>query len=258
MDKAPDGQFKRGTSQIKKYIPLLVIGALFLSFFVFGLDQYLSFSYISENRNRLLSMVEEHYFLALIAYFLFYVVAVATSLPGGLLITISGGFLFGWFVGGLVTVFAATIGASILFLVATTSLGDVLKERAGPWLNKLEAGFQKDALNYLLFLRLVPAFPFWLINIAPAFLGISLRTYVIGTFIGIIPGTFVFAFLGRGLDSIIVEQRTMYETCLNSGQANCAYSFDVGSLITPEILISFVALGAISLLPVIVKKIRKA
>ena len=257
MDKVPDGGVKTEGSKFKKYMPLLIIGLLFVSFFLFGLDQYLSFSYISENRDSLLSMVEEHYVLALIAYFLFYTIAVAASLPGGLLITISGGFLFGWFVGGLVTVFAATIGASILFLVATTSLGDVLKARAGPWLNKLEAGFQQNAFSYLLFLRLVPAFPFWLVNIAPAFLGISLRTYVIGTFIGIIPGTFVFAFLGRGLDSIILEQRAMYEACVNSGKADCTYSFEVGSLITPEIILSFVALGTISLLPVIVKRFRK-
>jgi uncharacterized membrane protein YdjX (TVP38/TMEM64 family) len=257
MDEVPKSGIIAKGSKIKKYMPLLVIGVVFLSFFIFGLDKYLSFSYISENRDRLLALVEEHYVLALIAYFLFYIVAVAASLPGGLLITISGGFLFGWFVGGLVTVFAATIGASILFLVATTSLGDVLRARAGPWLNKLEKGFGQNAFSYLLFLRLVPAFPFWLINIAPAFLGIPLRTYVIATFIGIIPGTFVFAFLGRGLDSIIVEQRVTYEACVNSGKVDCTYNFEVGSLITPEIILSFVALGAISLLPVIVKRFRK-
>jgi len=257
MDEVPDGGIKTEGSKFKKYMPLLIIGVVFLSFFIFGLDEYLSFSYISENRDRLLLLVEDHYVLALLAYFIFYIVAVAASLPGGLLITISGGFLFGWFVGGLVTVFAATIGASILFLIATTSLGDVLRARAGPWLSKLESGFQQNAFNYLLFLRLVPAFPFWLINIAPAFLGIPLRTYVIATFVGIIPGTFVFAFLGRGLDSIIVEQKVMYEACVNSGKVDCSYNFEVGSLVTPEIILSFVALGAISLLPVILKRFRK-
>ena len=257
MGKIPADRLKRGEARTKKYAPLVVLCVLFISFFAFGLDHYLSFSYVSENRDKLLLMVQEHYVLALTAYFLFYIIAVAASLPGGLLITVSGGFLFGWFVGGLVTVFAATIGATILFLVATTSVGDALRTKAGPWLNKLEAGFQKDGLSYLLFLRLVPAFPFWLVNIAPAFLGVSLRTYVIGTFIGIIPGTFVFAFLGRGLDSIIIEQHTMYDACVKSGKADCVYNFEVTSLITPEIILAFIALGVISLVPVIVKKFRK-
>lgn len=245
------------SGQVKKYLPLLCMIALFASFFIFGLDKYLSFEFVSENRDRLLNLVAENFVISLLIYFILYVIAVAASLPGGLLLTICGGFLFGWFVAGLTTVFAATLGATILFVIAATSLGDLLREKAGPWLSKLEKGFQENALNYLLFLRLVPAFPFWLVNIAPAFLGVKLRTYVIGTFFGIIPGTFVFAYIGTGLDSIIVEQQSKYQACLAKGDEACTLSFDFGSLVTPEIIISFVALGVISVVPVILKKLKK-
>ncbi|PHQ71084.1 MAG: TVP38/TMEM64 family protein, partial [Sneathiella sp.] len=138
-----------------------------------------------------------------------------------------------------------------------TSLGEPLRKKAGPWLKKLEGGFAENALSYLLFLRLVPAFPFWLVNIAPAFLGVRLGTYIVGTFIGIIPGTFVFAFLGGGLDSIIVEQQNKYNACVAAGTANCVLDFQISSLITTEIILSFVALGVVSLLPIALKKLRK-
>ena len=140
--------------------------------------------------------------------------AVALSLPGGLILTATGGLLFGWLVGGLAAVVGATIGATILFLIARTALGEALSERAGAWLAKLREGFKEDALSYLLFLRLVPAFPFWFVNIAPAILGVPLRTYVIGTFFGIIPATFAFASAGAGLDSVIVAAKAEYAACV--------------------------------------------
>ncbi len=258
MGNATEKNTPASASKIKKHIPLLVIVALFASFFVFGLDEYLSFSVFSENRNAMLEFVSANYVASLAFYFALYTVVVAASIPGGLLLSICGGFLFGWIIGGFITVLAATVGAAMLFLIAATSLGDMLRKKAGPWLEKLEKGFQDNAMSYLLFLRLVPAFPFWLVNIAPAFLGVPLRTYIIGTFIGIIPGTFVFSFIGAGLDSVIVEQQERYEACLQKADQICDKDFDVASLITTEIILSFVALGLISLLPILIKKWRKA
>ncbi len=242
---------------VKKYLPLIGLILVFASFFFFGLDEYLTFQALSDNRDKLLTFVDEHYLAAVSAYFVLYAISVAASVPGGLLLTVTGGFLFGWFVGGLVTVFSATVGASILFLIAATSVGEVLREKAGPWLARLEAGFKDNAMSYLLFLRLVPAFPFWLVNIAPAFLGVGFRTYFIGTFIGIIPGTFVFAFLGTGLDSIIVEEQEKFQLCQAVGKPDCSLSFNVSSLVTTDIILSFVALGAISLLPILLKRLRR-
>ena len=112
---------------------------------------------------------------------------------------------------------AATIGATMVFLIARTALGETLSARAGPWLAKLSDGFKEDALSYLLFLRLVPAFPFWFVNIAPAVLGVPLKTYVIGTFFGIIPATFAFASAGAGLDSVVVAAKPEYAACVAEG-----------------------------------------
>ncbi|HSM20028.1 MAG TPA: VTT domain-containing protein, partial [Hyphomicrobiales bacterium] len=169
--------------------------------------------------------------------------------------TITGGFLFGWIAGGLAVIVASTLGASILFLIAKTALGEPLAERAGPWLGRLRKGFQEDALNYLLFLRLVPAFPFWLVHLAPALLGVPLSTFAIGTFLGIIPGTFTFAFLGAGLDSVIDAQIEANRECLAAG-GDCTFRFDPGALVTKELLIAFAALGIIALIPVMIKKLR--
>jgi len=258
MGKAADQNDKKESGfSAKKFAPLVIIVLLFATFFYFGLDDYLTFRALSDNRDLLLEFVADHFLLAALLYMLAYIVAVACSFPGGLLMTVTGGFLFGWIAGGLMTVVAATIGATILFLVAATSLGEPLRKKAGPWLKKLEGGFAENALSYLLFLRLVPAFPFWLVNIAPAFLGVRLGTYIIGTFIGIIPGTFVFAFLGVGLDSIIVEQQEKYNACVAAGNADCVLDFQISSLITTEIILSFVALGVVSLLPIVIKKFRK-
>jgi len=248
---------KGGGFSLKKLAPLALIVLLFASFFLFGLDEYLTFRALSENRDGLLNFVNDNYLMAILLYMVLYIVAVACSFPGGLLMTVTGGFLFGWIVAGATTVIAATIGATILFFVAATSLGEPLRKKAGPWLKKLEGGFAENALSYLLFLRLVPAFPFWLVNIAPAFLGVKLKTYIIGTLFGIIPGTFVFAFLGVGLDSIIVEQKGKYDACMASGQAGCTLDFQISSLITTEIILSFVALGVVSLMPIVIKKLRK-
>ena len=254
----PDGN---NTGWIKRIVPVLVLAGAAAFVISQGWHNYLTLEKIAENRDLLKSYIEQNYLFAILAYAGIYIVVVALSLPGGAFLTLTGGFLFGWLVGGMATVIAATIGATIIFLIAKTSFGEPLAARAGPWLEKLRAGFQESALNYLLFLRLVPLFPFWLVNLAPALLGVRLGTYAIGTFFGIIPGTFAFAFAGVGLDSIIVAQREAYETCLKSqagsGAQTCEFTLDQGSLITKELLIAFAALGVIALIAVILKKIRK-
>ena len=111
-----------------------------------------------------------------------YALATACSIPGGLILTVGAGFMFGSLLATFWVVLGATLGATGIFLAARSALGGFLRQRAGPFLQKMEAGFQANELNYLLVLRLIPLFPFWLVNIVPAFLGVSLRNYVIGTF----------------------------------------------------------------------------
>ncbi|MEZ5839735.1 MAG: TVP38/TMEM64 family protein [Hyphomicrobiales bacterium] len=207
------GKERRTGSALLRALPLVVILAAMVLAFAMGWHRYLSLASLIEYREALATFVADNRFLALAVYFAVYVATVALSLPGASILTIAGAVLFGWVVGALLTVFAATIGATLLFLAARSSLGAVLAARAGPFLSRLGAGFREDAFGYLLFLRLVPAFPFWLVNLAPALLEVPLRTFFLATFIGIIPGTAAYSFLGAGLDSVVAAQRAANPEC---------------------------------------------
>lgn len=259
QDEIPAGANNK-SSPLKRFLPVGVLVAVMALVVSQGWHHYLSLETIAKNRDWLNAMVGEHKLLALSAYFLAYVAVVSMSLPGGVLLTITGGFLFGPILGGSVSVVAATVGATCLFLIAKTSFGEALAAKAGPWLARLTAGFQENALNYLLFLRLVPAFPFWLVNLAPALLGVRLKTFIVGTLIGIIPGTFAFSYVGAGLDSIIDTTRVDFQKCLaehpgmSAAEAGCSFSINPGSLVTKELLIAFAALGLVALIPVFIRK----
>ena len=224
----------------KRLIPvaILVLGLVF--FFVFDLGRFLSFEALRHNRVALLDWVETYGFVAALIYMLIYAAAIAFSLPGGAVLTITGGFLFGSLWGTVCVVIAATAGATALFLIAKTSFGDALRAKAGPALQRMQEGFQEGALSYLLVLRLVPLFPFFLVNLVPAFLGVSLRVYVLGTFIGIIPGTFVFATVGAGLGSVFDQ----------------GGSFTAAGILTPQIITALIGLAVLALIPVVYKKIK--
>lgn len=231
---------KQGSSWTKRLIPVAVLVALAVMAFVLGLDEYVTFDAVKQYRGTLLNFVENSGLLAVLVFVVIYIAATAVSLPGGSFLSIIGGFLFGAWVGTAAVVVGATIGATIIFLIAKSAFGDPLRARAGPALKKMEAGFQKDAFNYLLFLRLIPAFPFFLVNLVPAFLGVALRTYVLATFIGIIPGTFVFVYAGVGLGSVIDKNE----------------EFSASGILTTEILLALVGLAIVSVLPVAYKKIK--
>ncbi len=261
MSEADEAQpAKSGSGWVKRVLPLVILAGVATLIVFQGWHKFLTLESIAENRDLLKGYIAQNALISLLAYMGIYIVVIALSLPGGVFLTLTGGFLFGWLIGGLATIVAATIGATIIFLIAKTSLGEPLAARAGPKLDKLRAGFQDSALNYLLFLRLVPLFPFWLVNLAPALLGVGLGTYVIGTFIGIIPGTFAFAYAGVGLDSVIEAQQQVYGDCLKSQSGNgaqtCEFTLDPGALVTTELLIAFAALGVVALIPVLLKKFR--
>lgn len=263
INDAPDPP-ELPTSKIdfwRRWFPLAVIVAAAVAVWSSGLTSYLSLESISQNRDLLMEKVNTNRGFALLIFACVYIATIALSLPGGVFLTIIGGFLFGWLLGGAFAIVAATVGAGVIFLVARTALGEIFAARAGPWLEKLRGGFQEDAISYLLFLRLVPVFPFWLVNLAPALLGMRLGPYLLGTLVGIIPGTFAFAFAGAGLDSIIEAQRYAYMACRlkveeAGGHGICNFTLDPASLLTNEIIIAFVALGIVSLIPVVVKRLR--
>jgi uncharacterized membrane protein YdjX (TVP38/TMEM64 family) len=224
-----------------RFLPLAALAAGLVIFFALGLHRYLSFGALAENRDLLIRLVEDHPVTAPLAYISVYALAVAFSIPGAVVLTIAGGFLFGTWAGGLFVVVGATIGAVGVFLAARTAFGEGLRRRAGPWIARLEAGFRENALSYLLVLRLVPLFPFWLVNLVPAFLGVPLTTYALGTFVGIIPGSFVYASVGNGLGAVFDAGGTP----------------DLTIIFKPEILLPIIGLSLLALIPVVYKKFKR-
>jgi uncharacterized membrane protein YdjX (TVP38/TMEM64 family) len=247
---------------LKRLWPLLLLIAVSVFVLAMGWQRYLTLEKLAENREALRAFIGANMVFSVAAFTAIYAVIVALSVPGGAVLTIAGGLLFGWFLGGIASVVGATIGAVAVFLIARSALGDVLAARAGPRLSRLREGFQEDAFNYLLFLRLVPIFPFWLVNLAPGLLGVSFATYVATTILGIIPGTFAYSLAGDGLDSVLEAQQAAHQSCLAKmgpgGQESCPYMLDPGAVLTPELITGLVALGLVALVPVGVKWFKRA
>lgn len=193
-------------------LPIVVV-----VFFLFDGPQLLSLDNIRSHRQTLTDFTERHYLSMLLVCGIGYSLSTALSLPGGTVLSLLLGFLFGRWTGALLIVISATLGAAAIFWLARYLLADWARQRLQQHAlsQKLLEGFQADAFNYLLFLRLVPLFPFWLVNLAPAFTSVSMRTYLVTTFIGIMPGSFVFANLGQSLGRIeSLDQLLSWQTVL--------------------------------------------
>ncbi|MSO93300.1 MAG: TVP38/TMEM64 family protein [Rhodospirillales bacterium] len=227
-------------SLLSRLIPLALLVIAAVLFFALELHRYFTFDALRHNREFLISWVAGHPVLAPAIHMAVYATAIVLLPPTGAFMTVVGGFLFGPAGGTFYSVIGATCGATALFLIARHVLGDRLRRRAGPALRGIQDGFQESELIYMFVLRLIPLFPFWLVNIAPAFLGVRLRTFVIGTFFGIIPGGFVFALFGAGIGSI-----------LDSSQ-----DVSLKGVLTPEIVAGLVGLACLALLGVGYKKLK--
>jgi len=226
--------------RLARLLPIAVLAAGCAAFIAFGLDTSDAFAALRRNHEALTGWVAANTVLAGMVYFLLYTAVTAFSLPVASLVTLVGGFLFGWLVGGALTVVGATVGAMFLFLAARTGLRPTVEARAGSAIRRMEAGFRADAFHYLLFLRLVPLFPFWLVNIVPALLGVPLRTYALATLIGIAPGSFVFSSLGGGLGSWI----------------EAGAQPDLAIILEPKYLLPLLGLAALALGPVAYRRLR--
>ena len=238
-DRAEANGGKRGW--MRRLAPLIGLALVMALFFGLGFDRYVSLDLLRNNRELLTGFVADHYLLAALAFIAAYAIATGLSVPGAAVLTLSGGFLFGSLGGTVYAVIGATTGATALFWVARTAFGDALRVRAGKAIGLMREGFRRNAFNYLLFLRLVPAFPFFIVNLVPAFLGVPTRTYIMATVIGIVPGAFVFATAGAGLGSIFDQQG------------------DIGlaDIMTPEIILAMVGLGFLALVPVMAKLVLR-
>ena len=201
-----------------------------------GWHEYLTLDSLSANAVSLEAMVRENFLIVFALYILVYAAATTFMVPGSAL-TIAGGFLFGLVLGTPATVIGATIGASILFFASKTSVGAVLRDVAGPFIERMRAGFAENPVSYMFALRLIPVFPFAAVNIAPGLLGAKYRDYLLTTFFGIMPGTLAYTWIGAAVKGTLLEGGTP----------------DIGSL-AANFVPAFLALGLVSLLPVAYKK----
>jgi len=224
---------------LTRFLPLIALGGGAILGFIF-LREYLSLDTLRDNREALLAWRDDNYLLAALVYVLAYVLVVAFSIPGAAFMTLTGGFLFGLVPGTLLTVVGATTGAACIFIAAKTSFGESLKERAGPWMEKFEKSFQENEISFLFLLRLVPALPFFVANLLPAFFGVSLFTYVWTTFLGILPGTAVYTSIGTGLGEVFAQ----------------GGDISLNIFAEPSVWGPFAALIALAIMPIVIKKIR--
>ena len=243
MTGAEDTEEGRETKKtpLARLAPLLAVCAAIAAVFVFGLDDTLNFEMLKNNRESTLEWYGQNRVLAVVSFFAFYALVVALSVPGAVWLSLAAGFLFGAVWATVVVVFAATFGALGIFIIARYALADFFHEKAGGAGRKMEQGFRENALSYLLVLRLVPLFPFWLVNLVPALLGVPARTFVIGTFFGIIPGTAVFCSIGNGLGAVF-----------DRGEMP-----DLNMIFQPEIFGPLLGLAVLSLIPVVYKRMKK-
>ncbi len=220
---------------MKKFLPLIILAALMAATYFSGLTQYLSLEGIKAQQENFNAFYAEHRILTPLLFALAYIIVTALSLPIASLFTFLGGALFGLYFGTALVVSSATIGASILFLIARSSLGTTLRDKASGFYDKFEAEMNENGFNYLLFLRLVPVFPFFIVNIVPALFNMRLSSYVIATFLGILPGTAIYVNIGRSLAEID----------------------SLSGLLTTKTLSAFVLLGLFALVPTAIKKFKK-
>ncbi|MGL4439734.1 MAG: TVP38/TMEM64 family protein [Bosea sp. (in: a-proteobacteria)] len=219
------------------WIVLGLAGAV-AAFHVLGFGSLLSFETLRLHRAALVSFVASHGVIAALVFVAAYVAAVSFSLPGATILTLTGGFLFGPWLGTMLNVTGATIGATIVFMFAARLFGANVLDRFGDRARLLGESIKANAWSYLLVLRLAPIFPFFLVNLVPAFVGVKLPVFVLTTLFGIIPGTAVFTLAGAGLGSV-----------LDAGGA-----FQLSSILTPEIMAGLFGLAALSLAAIPLKK----
>lgn len=242
--------------RLARFWPLAALAGIAGLVLATGVQETLSLDALVRHRAAIKAWIAAHPMLAPLTFVAVYCVAVGLAMPGAAVLTVAGGFLFGWLWGSALTVIGATLGALALFLAARTALGDYLRARAGGALEKITAGFHEDAASYLLFLRLAPVFPFFIVNLAAAALKAPVTTFVWTTFVGIIPAVLAYTLAGAGLDGVIAQEIAAYDSCVAAARAGCRLNFSLSSLLTPSMLAALLALGLAALIPVAIRRWR--
>ncbi|WP_342715490.1 TVP38/TMEM64 family protein [Natronohydrobacter thiooxidans] len=227
----------------RRRLPVLVI-ALVAILGAVALRDYLSFEALRDNRAALIAFRDSHYLLTALIFVLAYIAIVAFSLPGATAATLTGGFLFGVFPGALFNIVAATIGAAAIFLAVRAGFGRALSARidaSDGRIKQITDAIRANEAPVLFSLRLMPVLPFFVMNVVPALIGVRLRVFVVTTFFGIMPGGAIYTWVGAGLGEVFARDE----------------SPDLGIIFEPHIIGPLIGLAALSLLPVIVKQLRR-
>ena len=219
----------------KKLLIAAIVAALIALFFAFDLGRFLTLEALKTNRDALTTFYQKNRLLMAGAFIAIYIIQTALSLPGAAVLSLAAGAIFGALIGTLYVNIGATVGATLAFLVARYLFHDVIQNKFGPRLEKINRELETQGFNYLLFLRLVPLFPFFLINLGAGLTKVPLRTFFFGTMIGIIPGSFVFCNAGASLATIT----SMREVA------------------SPRVLGSFALLGLFAIVPVLYQKFKR-
>ncbi len=230
------------------WVPLVLIVLVGLAAFVFGVADFLSLPAIIKAHDALVAYVADRPVAALAAYCGLHILAVVLSIPGGSLLTIMGGIMFGGLTAGLMTTVMVTIGSLAVFLIARTALGDWMKRRAerlGPRLASLAEGFRHNAFTVIVVLRLIPMMPYWASNALPALFNVSIPVFVGATLIGLLPWTASFAFFGDAFAGIVAAQEAANPGCAVAETCD----IDPSALTSGPVLAGF-AIALLSLIPV--------
>ena len=228
--------------KIRNFLPLIILIIGLVLFIILGGARYISFNALSQYYQSLQEFVYKHYYLSSLLFTTVYIVAVSLSFPGAAILTLLGGFLFGVWWGTFWTIIASTIGAVITYFAVNSAFGTFFKRKVTGRLRTIQQGFSENEFYYLLTLRLLPIFPFFIINIASGIVGVRMRNFIIASMLGMAPCAFIYAWVGSSLGTMVVDQ----------GQNNMASSI----FLQPSIIIPLVLLAILSLLPVLIKKIK--
>jgi uncharacterized membrane protein YdjX (TVP38/TMEM64 family) len=226
---------------IRRWLPLAILGTLFLLFFLFHLHQYLSFDAIKQYQFFVKHWTFTHHYSAVALYLLIFILLLACAIPGGTVLCLLGGFLFG-ISAFFYALFATTIGGLILCLAVRSAIGASVLKRRYQWIKNVEKGFQKNAFYYLLTLRVMPFCPCWVSNISAGALNVPIRTFLLATILGVAPATLIYVLAGRSLDKIIAS----------------APSQGFSIITSPTILLPLMGLALLSLAPIFYKAIKKS
>lgn len=220
---------------MRRYVPyvlvVMLVAAVVVAHFS-GLTDILSPEAVLAKRQALQDLVSSHPVLAPLTFALTYMAVAALSLPVAALLSLLGGFLFGVWFGTVLVLSSATAGALMVFLIARSAFGEPLRRKAGPLYAKIANNMRENAFGYLLFMRLVPLFPFFLVNLVSALFDIKVRQFVLATFLGMAPATVIYVNFGRQIGNVT----------------------SVRSLMSPSVLIALTGLGLLVLAPVVYRQ----